>query len=95
MGGKCPKNWTQIVKHLLKPFQVQGAKMTGMDNYVKRSIWSSRGHFILHVGTNDLSFDKSPEEMARSITDLATSIKNEKRDTSTSNIIIRADDKKN
>ena len=23
MDGKCPKNWTQIVKCLLKPFQVQ------------------------------------------------------------------------
>ena len=43
--------------------------------------------------TNDLSSDKSPEEIARSIIDLATSIKNEKHDVSISNIIIRADDK--
>ena len=45
---------------------------------------------ILQVGTNDLSSDKSPEKIASSITDLATSIKNKKHDVS----IIRADDKK-
>ena len=48
----------------------------------------------MHVGTNDLSSNKSPEEIARSIIDLATSIKNEKHDVSISNIIIPADDKK-
>ena len=34
-------------------------------------------HFILNVGTNDLSSDKSSEERTVSIIDLATSIKNE------------------
>ena len=71
-----------------------GAKTTCMHDYVKPLVRSSPDHFILHVGTNDLSSDKSPEEIARSITDLATSIKNEKHDVSISNIIIRADDKK-
>ena len=47
----------------------------------------------MHVVANDLSSDKSPE-IARSIIDLATSIKNKKHDVSISNIIIRADDKK-
>ena len=41
------------------------------------------GSFILH-----LSLDKSSEEIAKSITDLATSIKNEKHNVSLSNIII-------
>ena len=49
-------------------------------------------HFILHVVINDLSSDKSPEEIARSITDLAASIKNEKDYVSMSNIIFRAED---
>ena len=49
---------------------------------------------ILQVGTNDLSSDKSPQKIASSITDLATSIKNKKHDVSICNIIIRADDKK-
>ena len=47
----------------------------------------------MHVGTNNLSSDISPEEIARSIIDLATSIKNEHHDVSISNLIIRVDDK--
>ena len=71
-----------------------GAKTTCMHDYVKPSERNSSDHFILHGGTNDLSSDKSPEEIERSIIDLVTSIKNEKHDVSISNIIIRADDKK-
>ena len=52
------------------------------------------GSFHLARWYKDLSSDKSAEEIARSIIDLATSIKNEKHDVSISNIIIRADDKK-
>ena len=51
------------------------------------------GSFHLARWYKDLSSDKSAEEIARSIIDLATSIKNEKHDVSKSNIIIRADDK--
>ena len=72
-----------------------GAKVACMHNYVKPSVRSSSDHLILHVGTNDLLPNKSSEELARSITDLATSIKNEKHDVSISNIIARADDKVN
>ena len=71
-----------------------GAKTTCMHDYVKPLVRSSPDHFILHVGTNDMSSDKSPKEIARSVIDLARSIKNEKHDVSISNIIIRADDKK-
>ena len=71
-----------------------GAKTTCTHDYVKPSVRSSPDHFILHVAVNDLSSDKSPEELARSIIDLVTSIKNEKHDVRISNIIIRADDKK-
>ena len=55
-----------------------GAKTTCMHDYVKPSGRSSLDHFILHVGTNDLSSDRPPEERARSIIDLARLIKNEK-----------------
>ena len=65
-----------------------------MNDYVKPSVRSSRDHFILHVGTNDLSSDKSSEEIAIALTGLAISIKNKKHDVSISNIIVRADDKK-
>ena len=71
-----------------------GAKTTFMNDYVKPLIRSSPDHFILHIGTNDLSSDKSSEEIAKSIIDLATSIKNKKHDVSISNIITRADNKK-
>ena len=73
---------------------ISGAKTTCTNDYVKPSVRKSPDHFILHVGTNDLSSNKSSEEIARSITDLATSIKNEKHDVSISNIIIRTDVKK-
>ena len=71
-----------------------GAKTTCMNNYVKPLVRSSSDHFIFHVGTNNLSLDKSSEEIARSIIDLTTSISNEKHDVSISNIKIRADNKK-
>ena len=71
-----------------------GAKIACMYDYVKPMVRSSPDHFILHVGSNELSSDKSPELMARSIIDLATSIKNEKHDVSVSNILIRANNKK-
>ena len=70
------------------------AKTICMHDYAKPSVRSCPNHFILHVGTNDPSSDKSPEETVRSIIVLATSIKNEKHDVSISSIIIRADDKK-
>ena len=69
-----------------------GGKTTCMNDCVKSPVGSSPDHLILHVGTNDLSLDKSPKEIARSRIDLAASIK--KHDFSISNIIIRVDDKK-
>ena len=53
-----------------------GAKTTCTHDYLKPSVRGSSDHFIFHVGTNDLSSDKSPEEIVRSIVDLETSIKN-------------------
>ena len=71
-----------------------GAKIKCINDYIKQPVRNSSDHFILHVGTNDMSSDKSPEEIARSIIDLATSAKNEKHDVGISNITIRADNKK-
>ena len=59
-----------------------------MNVYVKPPTRSSPDHFILHIGKIDLLSNKSPEDIAISITDLATSIKNEKHDVSITNIII-------
>ena len=91
-GWEMSKKLNAGCKVFVKTFS--GAKTTCMNDYIKASVRSSPDRFIFHVGTNDLSSDKSSEEIARSITDLATSIKNEKHEVSISNIIIRADDKK-
>ena len=90
MSKKLNANWKMFVKAF------SGAKTICMNDYVKPLVRSSPDHFTLHVGTNDLSSDKSPEEIAIIIIimNLATSIKNEKLDVSISNIIIRADGKK-
>ena len=50
-------------------------------------------HDFLLVGTNDLSSDKSPHEIAESVINLACQIKNEKHDVSVSTNILRTDDK--
>ena len=91
-GWEMSKKSNANCKVFVKTFS--GAKTTCMHDYVKPSVRNSPDHFILHVGTNDLSSDKSPEEIARSIIDLATSAKNEKHDVGISNITIRADNKK-
>ena len=91
-GWEMSKKLNGYCNVFVKTFS--GAKIACMHNYVKPSVRSSSDHLILHVGTNDLLPNKSSEELARSITDLATSIKNEKHDVRISNIIARADDKK-
>ena len=91
-GWEMSKKLNANCKEFVKTFS--GATTTCINDYVKPSVRSSPDHFILHVGTNDLSSDKSSEEIARSITDLAILIKNENPNVSISNIIIRADDKK-
>ena len=90
MSKKLNANWTVFVKAF------SGAKTICMKDYVKPLVRSSPDHFTSHVGTNDLSSDKTLEEIARIIIiiNLATLIKNEKLDFSISNIIIRADGKK-
>ena len=77
-GWKMSKKLNANCKVFVKTFS--GAKTTCMNDYVKPSVRRSPDHFILHIGTNDLSSDKSSEEIARSVIDLATSIKNEKHD---------------
>ena len=91
-GWEISKKLNANSKVFVKTFS--GIKTTCINDYVKPSVRSSRDHFILHVGTNNLSSDKSSEEIAIALTGLATSIKNKKHDVSIFNIIVRADDKK-
>ena len=48
-------------------------------------------HFVLHIGTNDLNSDRSPELLAKSIADVISSLKNDSLDASISSIVVRND----
>ena len=62
-----------------------------MDDYKKPSIRGKPDHFIIHAGTNDLNSEVPPKSIAKSIVDLAISLKTESNDVSVSNIILRTD----
>ena len=71
--------------------QFSGARTKCIKDYVKPSSRENPDHFILHVGTNDLIMERSPELIVKSIVNLATSLKGNSRDVSVSNIIVRTD----
>ena len=58
---------------------------------MKTSLRENPDYFILHIGTNDLNTERSPELIAKSIVDLATTLKGHFRDVSVSNVIFRTD----
>ena len=60
-----------------------------MKDYVKPWLRENPDHFILHIGTNDLNTERSPEPTAISIVDLATMLKGNFRDVGVSNILVR------
>ena len=62
-----------------------------MKDYIKSSQRVNSDHYILHVGTNDLCLDRSPELIAKSVIDLALTLKSESHNVSVSNIIVRND----
>lgn len=47
--------------------------------------------FILHIGTNNLSFNQTTERTTNTIIDLVTSLKNDQHDANTSNIMLSAE----
>ena len=71
--------------------QFSGAKTKCMNDYMKPSLWENPDHFILHAGTYDLNMEESPEFIAKSIVDLATTLKGNYLDVSVSNVIVRTD----
>ena len=88
MANKIQSNCKIYVKTF------SGAMASCMEDYMKSSLRNSPDHFILHVGTNDLSSEKCSMEIAKSIINLACLLKNEIPDVSFSIIILRTDDKK-
>ena len=59
-----------------------------MKDYMKSTLEEGPDQFILHVGTNDLNTEKSPEFIAKSIVELATALKANSCDVGISNIIV-------
>ena len=65
-----------------------------MEGYMKPSLQKDPNHIILHVGTNELILDRTSQDVATSIVNLACSMKGKNCDVSISNIILRTDNKK-
>ena len=68
-----------------------GACAADMKDYVKPSMKHEPHLSILHTGTNDLRFEKSPSEIAGEIIDLGVSLKTPENEVVISSIIIRGD----
>ena len=64
-----------------------GAKTKYVKDNSKPSQRENSDHYILHVGTNDLYLDRSPELIAKSKIDLALILESESHNVSVSNII--------
>ena len=62
-------------------------KIPGMKGYVNPLLRRTPNHFILHVGTNDLNSNQTREVIAKEISYLATSLKNNQQHVCVSNII--------
>ena len=62
-----------------------------MKDYMKLSLREKADHFILHLDTNKLNTEGSPEHIAKYIADLTTALKCNSSDVSVSNIIVRGD----
>ena len=91
-GWEMAKKIQSNCKIYVKTFS--GAAVSCMEDYMKPALRNPPDHFILHVGTNDLSSEKCSMEIAKSIINLARRLKNEIHDVSVSTIILRTDDKK-
>ena len=91
-GWEMAKRIRSNCKIFVKTFS--GAMVSCMDDYMKPSLINLLHHFTLHVGTNDLSYEKSSMEIAESIINLTCRLKNEMHKVSVLTIILRTDEKK-
>ena len=62
-------NCKVYVKHFSR------VKTKCMKNFIKSSQRKNLYHYILYVGTNDICLDRSPELIAKSIIDIALTLK--------------------
>ena len=63
-----------------------------MENYVKPSLTENPHHLINHVGTNDISTNQRPEQIAKLIVELALAVKSNSCDVTLSDITVKNDD---
>ena len=82
---KLQGNCKVYVKHF------SGAKAKCMKDYIQLQQRENSDHYVLHVGTSDLCLDRPPELIAKSIIDLALTLKSGSHDVSVSSIIVRND----
>ena len=71
-----------------------GTTVSCMEDHMKPSLRNPPDHFILYVGTNDLSSEKSSMEISESKINLACWLKKEIHGVSVSTVILGTDDKK-
>ena len=72
--------------------QFSGYKVSCMKDYLKPSIRENNlDHFIFHVGTNDIPSEKTPQVIAQSIVDLATTVANDNLQVTVSSIVAQND----
>ena len=62
-----------------------------MKDHMKPLMREKPDHAILHVGTNDLNSDRPSDLIAKSVVDLAITLKRNSQNVSISNITIRND----
>ena len=62
-----------------------------MQDYVKPSLMENPHQLIIHVATNDISTNKQPEQIAKSIVESALSVKSNTCDVTLSEITVRND----
>ena len=89
---------TKDIKHkyLVKVRSFSSAKTRCMHDHVKPTIRDfNPEHIIIHVGTNDLNSEKTASQIASSIIELATSLKNKTNKIYTSLIVPRYDELNN
>ena len=83
-------------KYLIKVRSFSGAKVSCMVDHVKPTLRDDKpDHIILHVATNDLRTEKTASQIAKSIMDLTTSLKNNGNSVILSGIVPRFDNLNN
>ena len=89
---------TKKVRHkfLVKVRPFSGAKVSCMVDHVKPTLRDDKpDHIILHTGTNDLRSEKTSSNIAKSIIDLAMSLKSSGSSVIVSGIVPRFDNLNN